>query len=283
VINRTGNQPRIAVTPDSMTPPIDRRLLDELASIISRAGAAILREAAGGLAHRDKPDGSPVTAADEASQAVILEGLGRLLPGVPVISEEAPRSADALGNRFLLVDPLDGTHELLAGETEYAVNIALIDNGQPVAGVIAAPALGTIWMGIAGLGAELLTLAPGEPAASARTRNAIRSRARPQQGAVALISRFHRDTATDAYLDRIPQVQRTVCGSSIKFCRIAEGSADLYARMTSLSEWDAAAGHALVIAAGGTMTALDGAALPYGRASFRLPPFIASGDRAALA
>jgi 3'(2'), 5'-bisphosphate nucleotidase len=264
--------------------PIDGRLLDGLTSIASRAAAAILAVAPANLAPRDKLDESPVTAADEASEAVVLEGLSRLLPGVPVVSEEqAGRSAPAaLGACFLLVDPLDGTRELLAGEVEYTVNIAVIERGRPVAGVIAAPALATIWTGIAGQGAERLVLSPGAEPPAARERTAIRTRARPRQGAVALISRFHRDADTDAYLDRFPKVERMVCGSSIKFCRIAEGAADLYVRLTSISEWDVAAGHALVVAAGGTMTEIGGAALPYGRHGFRLPAFIASGDGPAI-
>ena len=259
---------------------IDRRLFDELIGLASRAGAAILAAGPPGLSRRDKPDLSPVTAADEASDAVILEGLARLLPGVPVVSEEdARRHAPAApGGLFVLVDPLDGTRELLAGEREYTVNIALVDGGSPVAGIIAAPALATMWTGIVGAGAERLRLAPGTESAAARERVTIRTRVRPKQGAVALISRFHRDAETDAYLDRMPAVERVVCGSSIKFCRIAEGAADLYARMTSISEWDAAAGHALVVAAGGAMTAFDGGPLPYGRPGFRLPAFIAIGD-----
>ena len=258
---------------------VDRRLIDEMVSIASRACAAILAVGAD-LAQREKPDRSPVTAADEASEAVVLEGLRRLLPGVPVISEEAVSRAmpAAPGARFFLVDPLDGTRELVAGETEYAVNIALIDGGRPVAGVIAAPATGTIWAGVVGQGAERLILAPGAEAAAARERTAIRTRARPQRGAVALMSRFHRDPKTDAFLDRIADLERVVCGASIKFCRIAEGSADIYVRTHSISEWDAAAGHALVEAAGGTMTMHDGEAVPYGRDGFRLPPFIVLGD-----
>ena len=263
-------------------PVIDRRLIDELASIASQAGAAILAVGAD-LKQRDKADRSPVTAADEASEAVILDGLRRLLPGVPVVSEEASGRymPSAPGGRFLLVDPLDGTRELIAGETEYAVNIALVDGGRPVAGVIAAPALGALWIGVVGQGAERLRLAPGAEPAAARERTAIRTRARPLRGAVALVSRFHREPKADAYLDRIADVERKVCGASIKFCRLAEGAADLYVRMASISEWDAAAGHALVAAAGGAMTTLDGQPLPYGRAGFRLPPFIASGDGSA--
>jgi 3'(2'),5'-bisphosphate nucleotidase len=186
----------------------------------------------------------------------------------------------SLGPRFLLVDPLDGTRELLAGEADYTVNIALIDDGRPVLGVIAAPARQIVWAGMVGQGAERLRLAPGAEAAAASERTAIRTRARPKRGAIALLSRFHRDPETDAYLDRFPNIERQVCGASIKFCRIAEGSADLYVRLASISEWDVAAGHALIAAAGGVITTMDGGPLPYGRPGLRLPYFIASGDAA---
>ncbi len=260
---------------------VDRRLIDEMASIASRAAAAILAIGSH-LQQREKDDRSPVTAADVAAEQAVLDGLQRLLPGVPVVSEESFQRAPqiALTSRFVLVDPLDGTRELIAGESEYAVNIALVDRGNPVAGVIAAPALGTIWTGIAGLGAERLTLEPGAAATSARQRTAIRTRTRPSNGGIALVSRFHRDAETDACLDRFAPAERRVVGASLKFCRIAEGAADLYVRAHSISEWDVAAGHAVVVAAGGMMTGLAGEPLPYGRAGFRVPPFMASGDRA---
>jgi 3'(2'), 5'-bisphosphate nucleotidase len=256
------------------------RLLDELTGLASRAAAAILAVPTPAATERTKPDRSPVTAADEASEAVILEGLARLLPGVPVVSEEASaRGQQAmLGDTFLLVDPLDGTRELLAGEAEYAINIALVEDGTPVIGLIAAPALGTVWRGRVGDGAERLQLAAGAPAGDARGRTAIRTRARPAQGAVALVSRFHRNRATDTWLDRWPQLQRLVVGSSLKFSRIAEGAADLYPRLSPMSEWDIAAGHALIVAAGGVMTAPDGSALSYGRPNVPVAGFIAQGD-----
>jgi 3'(2'), 5'-bisphosphate nucleotidase len=260
------------------------RLLDELTGIASRAAAAILSVPSPGATQRSKPDQSPVTAADAASEALILEALARLLPGVPVISEEACAhgTPEAPGGTFVLVDPLDGTRELLAGEREYAINIALIENGAPALGLIAAPALSMIWCGSVGHGAERLELAAGAAPNEARTRTAICTRTRPDHGAVALVSRFHRDPATDAYLDRLPEVRRLVVGSSLKFCRIAEGAADLYPRLSPMSEWDIAAGHALIAAAGGIMTALDGSALPYGRPNVPVAGFIAQGDPAPL-
>ena len=167
------------------------------------------------------------------SEAVILDGLARLMPGIPVVSEETTgnRPVDGLGSRFVIVDPLDGTREFLAGLDEFTVNIALIENGTPVAGVVAAPARGLIWRGYVGHGAERLALAPGAAPNAARERVAIRTRARPASGARVLISRSHLDAATDAYVDRLPQPERIACGSALKFCLLAEGSADLYPRL----------------------------------------------------
>jgi 3'(2'), 5'-bisphosphate nucleotidase len=255
-------------------------LLDGVTLIASRAAAAILAVPTPAATRRDKPDRSPVTMADEASEAIILDELARLLPGVPIVSEEAAgRNAPAmLGERFLLVDPLDGTRELLAGEREYTVNVALVRNGVPVLGVIAAPALGQVWRGSVGHGAERLRLAPGAGVAAASERTAIRTRVRPARGLIAVVSRFHREAATDAYLDRLPDVERVVCGSSIKFCRLAEGAVDIYPRLSSISEWDIAAGHAVLTAAGGAATTPGGKPLSYGRAGFLVPGFIAVGD-----
>ena len=230
------------------------------------------------LRKRDKADRSPVTAADEASEKIILDGLSRLLPDAPVVSEESPLPAPAtLGERFFLVDPLDGTREFIAGESEYTVNIALIVGRHPAAGIIAAPALGVVWRGIVGAGAERMKLQPGTAVASATERTPIRTRSKPRAGLVAMTSRSHPDPTTGAYLDRIAGVQRLISGSSLKFCRIAEGAADIYPRLVSLSEWDIAAGHALVVAAGGTVTTPHGQPLTYGRADFRAPPFVAWG------
>jgi 3'(2'), 5'-bisphosphate nucleotidase len=261
------------------TAPLDQRLLDELTLVASQAAAAILSVHGSALRQRDKADRSPVTAADEASEKIILDGLSRLLPDVPVVSEEAALPAPAaLGNRFFLVDPLDGTREFIAGDSEYTVNIALIVGGHPVAGIIAAPALGIVWRGIVGAGAERMKLQPGAAVASATERTPIRARPKPPGGLVAMTSRSHPEPATGAYLDRIAGVQRMVSGSSLKFCRIAEGAADIYPRLVSLSEWDVAAGHALVAAAGGTVTTVDGQTVTYGRSGFRMPPFIAWGE-----
>ncbi len=255
-------------------------LLDGLTLIASRAAAAILAVPRLDLNKRDKPDSSPVTAADVASEATILAGLARLMPGVRVVSEEMTgnRPVDGLGQRFVIVDPLDGTREFLAGLDEFTVNIAVIENETPIAGVVAAPARGLIWRGHVGHGAERLTLAPGAAPDAARERAAINTRPRPASGARVLVSRSHLDPATDGYVDRLTKPEKITCGSALKFCLLAEGSADLYPRLGPMSEWDVAAGHAVLVAAGGAMRKPDGEALRYGQGTFRIDGFIATGD-----
>jgi 3'(2'), 5'-bisphosphate nucleotidase len=252
--------------------------LDALTGIASRAAAAMLAVRRQDLNQREKPDRSPVTAADEASQSVILEGLAKLLPDIPIVSEEATAQHGTAGaGRFLAVDPLDGTREFLAGRDEFVVNIALLDDGVPIAGVIAAPARGAIWRGRAGGGAERLLLSPGAAPEAARERVAIRTRMRPAIGARVMVSRSHLDAATVAYVDRLAQPARIACGSALKFCLVAEGSADLYPRLSPTSVWDTAAGHALLLAAGGAVLTPEGKPLRY--SSLRVPAFIAMGDR----
>lgn len=262
---------------------VDATLLDGLTAIASRAAAAIVAIALPALAQRSKPDHSPVTSADEASQTVILEGLNRLLPGVPVVSEEAVTTVapGSLDHLFILVDPLDGTRELLAGRDEFTVNIALVSDGQPIAGVVAAPARGIVWRGMVGVGAERFILAPGSELKAARERTPIQTRAQPKDALVTLMSRSHLDPATEAYIARLKPSERISCGSSLKFCWLAEGAADLYPRLTPTSEWDIAAGHAVLACAGGAVTTPDGSTLSYGQPGFRVAAFIAWGDRIA--
>jgi 3'(2'), 5'-bisphosphate nucleotidase len=251
-------------------------LLPDLTALVARAGAAILELA--GAPARHKADGSPVTAADEAAEAVILEGLQRLLPDVPVIAEEriGREGPPRIDGAFVLVDPLDGTKEFIAGRNEYTVNVALVSGGMPVAGVVSAPAQARLWRGVVGRGAERLGVEGGR----ALSPEPIHARRWPASGAVALVSRSHRDPATEALLARLPPTSPESCGSSVKFCRIAEGRADLYPRLGPTSEWDIAAGHAVLAAAGGLVTDPDGRPLAYGRAQqgFRVAGFIAWGD-----
>jgi 3'(2'), 5'-bisphosphate nucleotidase len=260
----------------------DGRLLDELTSIVSAAAAAIVAACAGSLDTRTKADLTPVTAADHAAEAVILEGLARLLPGMCVVSEEAAGRAlpARIPDSFVLVDPLDGTRELVAGREEFTINLAIVDGERPRLGIVAAPAQGLLWRGIEGRGAERLRLSPGAPAHAAQARSVVRTRPAPRAGLVAAVSRSHLDPQTEALLARLPIADRYVCGSAVKFCQIAEGIADVYPRLSPTCEWDVAAGHAVLAAAGGVVTTPEGAPLSYGRIAenFRVPAFVAWGD-----
>jgi len=236
-----------------------------------------------------------VTAADEASEALILEGVARLLPGVPIVSEEAagagrgprPPPPPQLDGMFVLVDPVDGTRELVAGRDEFTVNVAIVAAGRPCLGIVAAPALGLIWRARADGGAERMRLAPGAPASAAQARVAIRPRALPRTGVTVAVSRSHLDGRTEALLARLAllgPVERMVSGSAVKFCRVAEGSADLYPRLAPTREWDIAAGHAILSIAGGILTTPAGRPLAYGgNADFIIPSFVAWGDPSAPA
>lgn len=254
------------------------RLLASIADLVSTAGARIVKLAAMGAPPRIKPDQSPVTAADEAAEAILCEGLARILPGVPIIAEEAAarQRPELPRGPYLVVDPVDGTRELVAGRDEYTVNVALIEAGVPVFGVLYAPALKSLYAG-AGGEAFRATLAPGAPF-DHETIVPIRARPRPKR-LVALISRSHPDEESQRFLAKLAIDKKLPIGSSLKFARLAEGAADVYPRHFTINEWDIAAGHALLVAAGGQVTALDGSALVYGRrdTGFRLNGFIAWG------
>jgi 3'(2'), 5'-bisphosphate nucleotidase len=257
-------------------------LLDALTDIASQAGAAIMRVRRAGSTVRTKADASPVTEADDAAEAIILEGLAGILPGITIVSEEAAsRSAlPALQDTFILVDPLDGTREFIAGRDEFTVNIAIVQNGRPLTGIVGAPALDAIWRGATGRGSERLRLRPGTAANDAAERTPLRTR--PHQGGPwrAMVSRSHADPETEQWLKRFAAVERMDCGSSVKFCRIAEGQADVYPRLGRTSEWDIAAGDAVLCAAGGVVLSLDGAPVQYGQVTrdLKVPSFIAWSD-----
>jgi 3'(2'), 5'-bisphosphate nucleotidase len=259
------------------------RLLDVLTGLASQAASAILAARSPDMAWKAKDDASPVSVADEAAQAVILEGLRRHLPDLPIVSEESDYHGMAPGLDFVLVDPLDGTKEFISGRDDFTVNIALIRNGRPYLGVVGAPAMGLIWRGMVGGEAERLRLRPGEPAETASERIPIQVRKAPAAGLTAAVSRSHLDPVTVEFLGRLKVKDQLGAGSAIKFCRIAEGSADVYPRFGTTCEWDIAAGHAVLMAAGGLVTATDGAPLSYGHGErdFRVPGFIAWGDPAA--
>lgn len=267
------------MTPGSdISPPQAAQLLDDLTALVARACAEISAVSPETVVRRVKPDQSPVTAADEASEAVILHGLARMLPDIPIVSEESAdaKKSPSLTGTFIVIDPLDGTREFLAGRDEFTVNLAIVTRGVPVAGIISAPKRGQLWRGVVGEKAERLRLLP-DGADQAQT---ITTRRWPDADPVAAVSRSHMDAATDAFVKALGSITRAASGSAIKFCQIAEGNADVYPRLGTTCEWDVAAGHALVTAAGGVVITPVGTALTYGRAAenFRVPAFIAWGD-----
>ncbi len=264
-----------------MRQEFDIGLLDALTALVSRAGRTVLDLRGPSVAARLKADRTPVTEADMASQEIVLEGLAGLLPGLTVVSEEAlPDTGTALPDAFALLDPLDGTKEFVAGRDEFSINLALIKDRKPVLGIVHAPARGLLWRGIVPGLAERLRLEPGARPGEARERIAIRTRHRPATGVTALTSRSHLDAASEAFLAKLPGVQRIACGSALKFGLIADGTADVYPRLAQTSEWDIAAGHAVVLAAGGIVVAPDRSPPDYGarERGFRVPGFIAYGD-----
>lgn len=229
---------------------------------------------------RRKPDGSPVCDADEAAEDVILERLGLLLPDLPVLSEEAASRGGTLTAQaaFILVDPVDGTREFLSRNGEFTINIALIAGAAPAAGVVYAPALEQLWIG--GTSASTCTAAPGSPLPPPEQRRVIHTRPAPEEGLTALVSRSHAGPETGAFLAKLPIKSLLRAGSSLKFCRIAEGQADVYPRFGPTMEWDTAAGDAVLRAAGGIVLDREQNPLRYGKAGaqFRNGPFTAWGD-----
>jgi 3'(2'), 5'-bisphosphate nucleotidase len=244
------------------------------------AGRVILDIYRAGAAVRLKGDTSPVTEADEAAERLILAALARHMPDVPVVAEEevaAGRIPDVSGGRFILVDPLDGTREFIGGHDDFTVNIALIEAGIPVLGVVHAPALHALYLGGPGR-AEKVKL-DEKDAVIARMPIAARLKGASPS---ALVSRSHNCDATDAYIRKAAILERKTVGSSLKFCMVAEGVADLYPRFSPTMEWDTAAGDAVLRAAGGMVATEDGVPLTYGKRlpglrAFENPPFLATG------
>jgi 3'(2'), 5'-bisphosphate nucleotidase len=257
-----------------MTEPAAADLLAAIRGLALEAGQVILGYYAEAVTAQTKADGSPVTLADQAAEAVILAGLRTLTPEVPVVAEEAVAAGQvpAVAGRFWLVDPLDGTKEFINRNGEFTVNIALIENGLPRLGVVLAPAPGVLYAGLVGVGAWSWS------AAGAGVE--IAARVPPAAGWVALGSRSHGGgAAEDAFVARYPVTERRAAGSSLKFCEIARGAADLYVRAGRTCEWDTAAGQAVLMAAGGRVEDLDGAPFVYGKAGFFNPGFAAFGRR----
>ena len=257
-----------------MTVELDQVLCD----LALAAGARIMEIYEGGdLETREKADDSPVTAADLAANAVISEGLARVYPGIPAVTEEEATSHTQQGlERFFLVDPLDGTREFINRRGEFTVNIALIDGGVPVAGVVYAPAKGRLFATRAGIAVELGTEGHKIAAGSAR---GLKVSAPDNAALVVVASKSHRDQATDDYIARYNVADFMAAGSSLKFCLLAAGEADFYPRLGRTMEWDTAAGDAVLRAAGGSVSTVDGQPLTYGKLENGLlnPHFIAKG------
>ncbi|WP_448203117.1 3'(2'),5'-bisphosphate nucleotidase CysQ [Azospirillum sp. sgz302134] len=256
-----------------MTDTAAATLLPKVRTIAHEAGQVILRFYNGGIDAATKVDGSPVTQADLAAEHVITPALHHLAPGIPVVAEEAVAAGhrpDISGGRFWLVDPLDGTKEFISRNGEFTVNIALIENGKPVLGVVYAPATGDLYAA-AGPGTAVHWV-------EGRHDYPIHVRKPPAEGLTVVASRSHGSgSELETFLANHTVKDRVTCGSSLKFCTVAAGKADLYPRFGPTSEWDTAAGHAVLIAAGGRVEQPDGSPLVYGKADILNPHFVAYG------
>ena len=264
-----------------MTPIDHNVLLPKLIELALAGGAVINTIYRTDFEVETKGDGSPVTKADQECEAIILAGLAKHAPDIPVLAEEAASDGDieaigkTLGERFFLVDPLDGTREFANRTGEFTVNIALCEYGKPVLGVVYAPVINKLYAGGPGVGAHLHivdgTNSPSQP---------LRVRDIPNEGMIAVASRSHRSPETDALLATMNIADFVAAGSSLKFCLIAEGKADIYPRLGRTMEWDTAAGHAVLNGAGGcVVTHPEGIELDYRKAERRFdnPYFVAHG------
>ena len=258
--------------------PISESLIAELVEVVRRAGRAILDVYETNFEVRRKSDSSPVTLADLAAHDVIAAALGALTPEIPLLSEESeppPYAERRRWQRYWLVDPLDGTREFVDRNGQFTVNIALIENGSPCLGLVGAPTLGKVYVGRVAAGrAECC-----EDGAVSRIRGRPMATDRPL---AVMASRSHRNERLERYLRALaqtfPAVDRRSVGSSLKLCVLAEGGADLYPRLGPTSEWDIAAAHAVLSAAGGALWGLDGRPIAYNKKEFLNPDFIAVAD-----
>ncbi len=284
----------MSASPTSPVPPVIETaqgaltrpdLAKALSRIALEAGAVIMPFFKGEAAVREKEDSSPVTDADEAAETLILKALAALTPDIPVIAEEAVAAGHipAIGDTFFLVDPLDGTKEFISGRGEFTVNIALVEQGLPTAGVVLAPAMNRMFYGASPDSAfEEAVTAAADGTLTGADPKPIAARPEPAGGLIAVASRSHRDEQTDKYLENFNIESFKSAGSSLKFCLVATGEADIYPRHGRTMEWDTAAGHAVLAAAGGTVTTFDGAPLHYGKTEdgFANPYFVARGRTA---
>ena len=248
-------------------------LLGAVAALVREANALVLAIYQSAFAVNAKADASPVTEADVQAEALITTGLRRLAPDIPLVAEEAVAAAGCVpdcGERFWLVDPLDGTREFVSRNGEFTVNVALIEHGEPVLGVVGVPVQGRVYAGARGQGAWVEEGGQG--------RRAIGCRTVPAAGATVVASRSHGDErALQGFLAGRQVAGIVQAGSSLKLCLIAAGEADLYPRHSRTMEWDIAAGHAVLSAAGGAVLDLDGLPLRYGKPGLENPYFVARG------
>jgi len=262
----------------------DRRSLARLfGDLVVGAGALAMETLARPqIESQLKSDRSPVTEADERVEEYLLKALARDLPGVPIIAEEAAARGETVqhGDAFLLIDPIDGTREFLARSPEFTVNLALILGETPVVGAISAPAMGRVWF--AGEGSFMADAAPGGALPASQDWRALHTRKPPAAGLTALVSKSHLDPETQAFVARLDIADRISVGSSLKFCALAEGRADVYPRFGPTMEWDTAAGDAILRAAGGVVLDPEGAPFRYNKAAqkYRNGAFVAWGDPA---
>ena len=253
------------------------RLIDALAPAVREAGELVERIRLAGIVSRDKADASPVTEADEQAEILLTAAIAAADPGALIVGEEACAAGIRPDpcTRFWLIDPVDGTKDFIAGGPDYSVNVALIDGGVPVLGLVLAPRSGLLWAGAVGLGVAAFRQIAGG------AREPITTRAMGD-APVVVTSRSHLDHQTRAYCAAIPNARTEPSGSSLKFCLLAEGSADVYPRFGPTSEWDTAAGDAVLRAAGGIVRHPDGRDFAYGKPEFLNGAFLAVGDPGAM-
>ncbi|WP_018633883.1 3'(2'),5'-bisphosphate nucleotidase CysQ family protein [Neomegalonema perideroedes] len=258
----------MSATPSALTPPDPFALAALSRTLALEAGEAILRLR--GCATKAKADGSPVTEADLAANAILEEGLRSAYPKIPIVTEEreADHASGAPAEIFFLLDPLDGTKDYARGGEDFTVNLALIVRGAPWAGVVYAPAHDRLYRSLPEGGAE-------EETPSTGLRRALRVRRGPQEPLTAVFSKSHEEARTRAWLAERPGLRVVQIGSSLKFCLVASGEADVYPRLSRIREWDIAAGDAVLRAAGGVAQDLAGAPLLYGAPGFVAPEFLA--------
>ncbi|MAI90099.1 3'(2'),5'-bisphosphate nucleotidase CysQ [Ponticaulis sp.] len=267
----------VTITPNT-------ELSDKLVKVSVDAGVVIMEiyNAASGIETDTKSDDSPVTLADQKAEDIILAVLKEVAPGVPVLAEESVAAGNIpdVGDEFFLVDPLDGTKEFIKKGTDFTVNIALIQNGRPVMGVVYAPARSHIWVAEGPATAWEAEVAPGGDVPAAADRKPMKIRPLPEAGVTAVASKSHRTPETDEFLGKFKVAELVSMGSSLKFCMIAAGDADLYPRLGRTMEWDTGAAHAVISAAGGRVLTLEGIDLTYGKKErgYDNPHFVVYGD-----